>query len=119
MSNPISVTESACAYLNKMLAAKPDTIFRLSIKKTGCSGYSYFPEIANEPRSSDTAMRVNDSITIYLDTTWLHLLNGITMDYVEEEKIGLKQKRLLFINPKESGRCGCGESFHVSNDDAS
>jgi Fe-S cluster assembly iron-binding protein IscA len=30
-----------------------------------------------------------------------------------EEGHGLKQKRLVFINPKEKGRCGCGESFTI------
>lgn len=113
MTNPVIVTDSAAIYLAKTLAAKPGMIFRLTIKKTGCSGYSYLPEVVDAARVSDIEMSVSPELTIYLDQTWLHLLEGITIDYVEEEKMGLKQKRLLFINPKESSRCGCGESFHV------
>ena len=40
--------------------------------------------------------------------------NGLTIDFVEESKMGLKQKRLAFINQKESARCGCGESFQMA-----
>jgi iron-sulfur cluster assembly protein len=112
-TTPVTVTDSASIYLAKTLAAKKGMVFRLTIKKTGCSGYSYLPEVVDVPRTSDIAMTVSPELTIYLDQTWLHLLEGITIDYVEEEKMGLKQKRLLFINPKESSRCGCGESFHI------
>lgn len=114
MTTPMTVTTAAAAYLVNKLASGQKKVFRLTIKKTGCSGYSYVPEIIAEPKAGDTLVKVSDELTIYIDTTWMHLLEGVTMDYVEEEKMGLKQKRLLFINPKESGRCGCGESFHVS-----
>lgn len=109
----LTVTDSAQQYLQKLLADKTEAVFRLTIKKTGCSGYSYHPELT-ELRSGDTAVQLANGTTIYLDSTWLHLLQGITMDYIEEDKMGLKQKRLEFLNPNESGRCGCGESFHVS-----
>ena len=114
MTMPITITTAAAAYIVNKLANEQKNIFRLTIKKTGCSGYSYVPEITTEPKVGDTSVKVSDQLTIYIDTTWLHLLEGVMIDYVEEEKMGLKQKRLLFINPKESGRCGCGESFHVS-----
>ncbi len=108
----ITVTANAISYLQKKLASQPGQVFRLSIKQTGCSGYSYVPSLA-AAQATDTAMEVAPGLSIYLDTTWLHLLEGVTVDYIEEEKSGLKQKRLVFINQKESGRCGCGESFHI------
>ena len=108
----VTFTPSAVSYIQKQLANQPGQAFRLSIKKTGCSGYSYVPLLA-AAQATDTAVAVMEGLTIYLDTTWLHLLEGVQVDYVEEEKNGLKQKRLVFINNKESGRCGCGESFHI------
>jgi iron-sulfur cluster assembly protein len=113
MQTNVVFTQAASAYIKKMLAKAPGTSFRLSIKKTGCSGYSYLPSTTDKILSSDTPLIISDDVTIYLDTTWLHLLEGVQVDYVEEEKSGLKQKRLLFTNEKESGRCGCGESFHI------
>lgn len=111
--NLLTVTEKAQDYIGKLLQAKAEEVFRLTIKKTGCSGYAYQPEFA-AARADDTPVLLGNGVTIYIDSTWLHLLQGITMDYIEEDKMGLKQKRLIFVNPNESGRCGCGESFHVS-----
>ena len=113
MQANITLTPSATMYLQKQLASQPGTVFRLSIKKTGCSGYSYVPAMKTNSHPEDVAITFESGLTIYLDTTWLHLLDGVHIDLIEEEKSGLKQKRLVFINQKESGRCGCGESFHV------
>ncbi len=86
--------------------------FRLTVKKTGCSGYSYVPAIVNEINPHDVAAEIN-GIPIFIDRAWLDLLQGVQVDYVEDNKTGIKQKRLIFTNPKEDSRCGCGESFHI------
>jgi len=108
----LTLTESAKTYLQKWLAMHPGQVFRLSIKKTGCSGYSYLPSMKDVINPTDVKVEV-ECIEIYLDQAWIDLLDGLQIDYVEEDKNGLKQKRLIFINQKETGRCGCGESFHV------
>ena len=108
----ITITPAAIAYIKKMLDKASGAGLRISIKKTGCSGYSYLPEIVEQQKKSDITVQVDD-VTVFLDGGWLDLLSGINIDYIEEEKSGLKQKRLIFNNDKESGRCGCGESFHV------
>src|SRR5262245_17535095 len=118
MNTNITISASASSYIKKKQEQHPGAGFRLSIKKTGCSGYSYVPEMTEKINSNDIVQEIN-GMTIYVDSAWLHLLQGIHIDYVEEEKSGLKQKRLVFINPNESSRCGCGESFHVSNDHVS
>lgn len=108
----IQITDAALSYIEKMLQKTPGVGFRLSIKKTGCSGYSYAPSIVETVPSGDFSLVLKNGITLFIDASWAHLLEGITIDYVED-KTGLKQKRLLFINPKEATRCGCGESFHI------
>lgn len=113
MQTNLNVTEAARKYIKNKLAQSSGAGLRISIKKTGCSGYSYVPAIVDSIHESDTVIEVTDGVTVFLDTTWLHLLDGISIDYVEEEKSGLKQKRLIFNNSKEAGRCGCGESFHI------
>lgn len=117
MAEIIDVTSTAVQYISKRLAEKPGYIFRLTIKKTGCSGYSYTPEIIEANKPNDTMVDLGSGLTIYVDTAWLHLLQGVKIDYHEEDKMGLKQKRLIFTNPNETGRCGCGESFHVERQD--
>lgn len=113
MQTNVTVTEAAKIYLRKKLEQASGTGLRLSIKKTGCSGYSYVPVVVDTVNATDTAIEVAEGVTVFLDTTWLHLLDGVSIDYVEDEKSGLKQKRLIFNNSKEAGRCGCGESFHI------
>lgn len=115
MNPHIVISDAASAYIKKMLDKQQGVGFRLSIKKTGCSGYSYLPEVITAITATDVLFTTPNGVTIYLDTSWLHLLQDLKIDYLEEEKSGLKQKRLVFVNPKESSRCGCGESFHVGN----
>lgn len=113
METKLMVTDAAKTYLRKKLEQSSGAGLRLSIKKTGCSGYSYVPTIVENVNAQDTAVNVDAGVTVFLDTTWLHLLEDVAIDYVEDEKTGLKQKRLVITSQKESGRCGCGESFHI------
>lgn len=112
MKYHLTITEPALRYIQKMISKEGGIALRLTIKKTGCSGFSYLPQIVQEINAQDIAV-VFDQVKILMDPAWTTLLNGVTIDYVEEEKSGLKQKRLIFINPNETSRCGCGESFHV------
>lgn len=109
----VTFTPAACEYIKKMMEKENGVGFRLTIKKTGCSGYSYLPAIVQTVNPADTRLTPAEDVTVFVDPVWQHLLEGTQVDYVEEEKNGLKQKRLIFTNPNEESRCGCGESFHV------
>lgn len=112
MNANITLTPAAIEYINKMIAKEHGIGFKLSIKKTGCSGFSYVPSIVTELKATEVQTEIQ-GVQLILDPVWMHLLEGIQIDYLEEDKTGLKQKRLVFTNPKEAGRCGCGESFHI------
>jgi iron-sulfur cluster assembly protein len=109
----ITFTAAASTYIKTMIEKKQGLGFRLSVKKTGCSGYSYLPSIVDKVIATDLVLNIADGVTVFVDATWLSMLEGVQVDYVEEDKSGLKQKRLVFNNPNESSRCGCGESFHI------
>jgi iron-sulfur cluster assembly protein len=114
MNPPVILTENAIQHIKSMLEKTPHGLgFRLSIKKTGCSGFAYVPEIIEKINEQDIHFVAQDDLHIYVDVKSLELLENITVDYVSEDIQGLKQKRLVFINPKEAGRCGCGESFTI------
>lgn len=113
MNTNIVLTDTACTYIKKMLERDKGIALRLSIKKTGCSGYSYQPTIINTINAADFCVETSTGITIYIDPLWMHLLQDVCIDCVEDDKSGLKQKKLVFSNPKEASRCGCGESFQV------
>ncbi|OGT41645.1 MAG: hypothetical protein A3F42_08550 [Gammaproteobacteria bacterium RIFCSPHIGHO2_12_FULL_37_34] len=108
----ITFTSAASEYIQKMINKEKGVGFRLTITKTGCSGYSYLPAIVTEEKTNDIVIQ-QANLKIFIDPLWAHVFDGVIIDYVEEEKAGLKQKKLIFNNPKESSRCGCGESFHI------
>jgi iron-sulfur cluster assembly protein len=113
MRPDIVVTQAASAYIKAVLLKNRGKEFRLSIKKTGCSGYAYLPAMVTTVNTKDIKFDIGDGVKIFLDAAWAYLLSGLIIDYSEENKFGLKQKRLVFINPNEFGRCGCGDSFHI------
>lgn len=110
--NIITLTDSACDHIKKMIEKEHNAIgFRLSIKKTGCSGYAYVPDIPKMVKESDIHFECN-GLKVYVDPDCEQFVKDLVVDYVADN-VGLKQKRLVFINPNEKNRCGCGESFTV------
>ncbi len=110
--NPITLTDAAVEHLMQMLKKDNGKGFRLSIKKTGCSGFAYVPSIVDQVKNDDLHFLAR-ALPVYIDPACLSFVSGLVIDYVEDKSLGLKQKRLVFINPNEKNRCGCGESFTV------
>jgi iron-sulfur cluster assembly protein len=112
--NPVTITEAAQHHIQKMLQKNPAGIgFRLSVKTTGCSGLAYVPSIIEVKNPDDLEFNVAPELTFYLDPKALQFIDNLIIDYVVENNQVLKQEHLVFINPKEKSRCGCGESFTV------
>jgi iron-sulfur cluster assembly accessory protein len=112
--HPVTFSTAAVSHIEKMLAQTPDAKgFRLAVKKTGCSGFSYVPEITVAPQADDITYMVENTLTVFVEKNSLPYLNQLQVDFVVDEAQGIKQKRLVFINPNEKARCGCGESFTI------
>ena len=105
----LTVTESAIKRFKENLSSKPDAIgLRISIKSTGCNGYSYVLDYAWEVADDDNVLNVSD-ISIVVDSESMTLIKGTEIDFIDE---GLNQV-FKFKNPNATGECGCGESFSV------
>lgn len=114
MNQIITLTDAAATHIKQMLENRSGGIgFRLSIKKTGCSGLAYVPNIIAEVNQTDIHFVAQEGLPVYVDSLCKAFVNGLIIDYVSERGTGLKQKRLVFINPNEKNRCGCGESFTI------
>lgn len=113
MQVPIQITEKAAVQIQGLLDKAPDGAegVRLTIKSTGCSGHSYQMEYvgADDDLSKDEKFEENGA-HIYIPKIYSWMLFGTEIDYITDE---LGNTRFDFINPNETGRCGCGESFHV------
>ena len=105
----ITLTPSAAERVRNFLASRGQGIgLRVGVRKTGCSGYAYVVNYADEITDRD---RVFDSsgVKIIVDQDSLSLVDGTEIDFVRH---GLSEA-FRFRNPNVKGECGCGESFSV------
>jgi iron-sulfur cluster assembly accessory protein len=109
----IIVTEAARAHLRAQIADSRRSL-RLGVKESGCNGYMYTLDYIDAPGAADLACPVDDSVTLYVSTEDLPMVQGTEVDYVTE---GLNSS-LKFKNPNAATYCGCGESFAVADADA-
>lgn len=113
MLSPITLTDTAAAQINTLMTEAPKGAqgLRLAIKQTGCSGHSYAMEYikADDDMKGDEPFESNGA-TLYIPKMHSWMLFGMEVDYITD---ALGNARFDFKNPNESGRCGCGESFHV------
>lgn len=105
----ISLTDSAASRVRTFLASRGSGLgLRLSVRKTGCSGFAYVVNYADEARAGDVVFE-DRGVKVFVDTDSLALIDGTVVDFV---KHGLNEA-FRFHNPNVKGECGCGESFSV------
>lgn len=105
----ISLTDAAAERVRNYLDNRSDTLgLRLGVTKTGCSGYSYVINYAEDVAETDVVFE-DKGVKVVVDGEALSLLDGTEVDFV---KNGLNEA-FSFRNPNVSGECGCGESFNV------
>lgn len=108
----ISITASAAKRISEQLAKRGQGVgFRLAVKHSGCSGYSYVLDYA-DASSADDAVFTAHGVQVFVPKTDLELLDGVELDYVQQ---GLNSS-FRFNNPKATALCGCGESFAIAPD---
>jgi len=106
----IQVTESAAQRIQAQLARRGKGVgLRVGVKKSGCSGYAYVLDYADEVGSNDETFDAHGA-KVVVARDHLPMLNGLTLDFQRE---GLNEA-FKFRNPNVTGECGCGESFAVS-----
>ena len=114
MSHILEVTPAAMTHIKKMMLRHPGaTAFRLSVKRTGCSGYMYVPEIVVSAKEGDINAYQQNDLMVYLDPKALPMLKGTTIDLVTKT-LGMEQ--LAYRNPNTDSLCGCGESFTLKEE---
>jgi iron-sulfur cluster assembly protein len=105
----ISLTEPAAERVRTYLDARGEGVgLRVGVKKTGCNGFAYVINYADEIEDCDVVFEER-GVKIVVDKTSLELIDGTEVDFVKE---GLNEA-FRFRNPNVTGECGCGESFSV------
>jgi iron-sulfur cluster assembly protein len=105
----ISITATANQRMRQFLAQSPAAAgVRFGVKRTGCSGFAYVVDLADEASADDQTFQI-DGVPVIVDTKSLPLVDGTVIDF---QRQGLNAS-FVFHNPNATGECGCGESFTV------
>ena len=104
----ISLTPKASERVRSFLSRDGGLGLRLGVKKTGCSGWAYTVELADEIREDDVVFE-QDEVKVVVASDSLAFLDGSEIDFVAE---GLGSA-FQFRNPNATEECGCGESFTI------
>jgi iron-sulfur cluster assembly protein len=106
----IKLTESAINRVRDMMAKRESGVgLRIGVVKSGCSGYSYALDYADEVAANDEVLEFDD-VKVVVNQDSMPMLDGMELDFVKE---GLNQS-FKFRNPNVTSECGCGESFSVT-----
>ncbi|GHC16364.1 HesB/IscA family protein [Aidingimonas halophila] len=105
----LSITPAAASQIRHVLDERGSGLgLRVSVKPSGCSGYSYVLDFADEAAANDVSFEEH-GVRVFVAPEALEMLDGSEVDYVSE---GLN-RFFRFNNPNVKDECGCGESFSV------
>ncbi|NDE00331.1 MAG: iron-sulfur cluster assembly protein IscA [Gammaproteobacteria bacterium] len=105
----ISLTPAAADRVRNFLHARGEGLgLRLAVRKTGCSGFAYVINYADDINPADVVFE-DQGVKVFVDRDSLSLIDGTEVDFVKQ---GLNEA-FKFRNPNVKGECGCGESFTV------
>lgn len=105
----ISVTAPAIDFFEKQLKNKADSLIRLSTKVSGCTGFAYVIEIADQAEDGDEVLTFSNVLSIAVAQQAHDIIRYTEIDYVDDGINGI----IKYNNPNVVDECGCGESFNV------
>ena len=106
----LRLTDKAAERVKYLMSQSTEPVLglRVGVSSRGCTGLSYVVEYAKEKKPLEDMIE-DKGVKIFIAPTAIMYIIGSEMDFVEDQF----QSSFVFNNPNETGRCGCGESFHV------
>ena len=106
----VALTESAARHVESMLAKRGSGVgLRLGTKKSGCTGFAYIVDYADEVNENDLVFE-SHGVKVIVDPDSMSMVDGTEIDYVTNN---ILNQGFEFKNPNVKDMCGCGESFSV------
>lgn len=103
----IELTGPAAERVKQQLSTRGAGVgLRVGVRKSGCSGYRYTMDYADDVGPEDAVFE-RDGAKLIIDRKHLPMLEGSILDFKDE---GLN-RMFRFDNPHAQDACGCGESF--------
>lgn len=105
----IHLTEAAAERVRQFLEQEGRGVgLRVGVKRTGCSGWAYEVDLAEEIGPGDAVFEEH-GVKVVVDPKSMLMVDGTHIDFVTA---GLNRE-FRFRNPNVTDECGCGESFTV------
>ena len=105
----VTLTDTAADRVKTFLADRgKGEGLRLGVRKTGCSGWAYVVDFADEIQPDDKVFE-HQGVKVVVNDHSLSFLDGTEVDFGKE---GLGET-FKFNNPNVKDECGCGESFNI------
>ena len=105
----VTLSPAAADRVRSFLASRGHGVgLRLGVKRTGCSGYAYVVNYAEDVGPGDTVFE-DRGVKVVVDADSIALVDGTEVDFIKQ---GLNEA-FKFKNPKARSECGCGESFSL------
>ena len=106
----IKLSENAANRIKEIMSKADNKAIgvRVGVKSGGCAGMSYMMEYAKEVKKNEEVIE-DKGVKVFIDANAVMYLLGTEMDYKKDKF----SSQFVFINPNETERCGCGESFKV------
>ncbi|MGQ9660180.1 MAG: HesB/IscA family protein [Thermochromatium sp.] len=106
----VTLTEAAARHVASQLQRRGHGLgLRVATKKSGCSGFTYAVDYADEIGADDQVFE-SHGVKVVVNAMELSRLAGLEIDFV---KTNLLNQGFEFRNPNAKDHCGCGESFRV------
>ncbi len=102
----LTITKSAKEFFKKKIAKQDYPAIRISVKKSGCTGYAYVIDYGEKAVEGDSEHNF-DEVRIFVSQQAMDMIKGSEIDLKKE---GLN-KSIVFNNPNVTASCGCGSSF--------
>lgn len=105
----ITLTKSAADHALTILNQRGQGLgLRIDITPSGCNGFKYLLEFVDTAQEQDLVYQ-SQGVKIYIDPQIAPMIQDLIVDWQQQ---GLNEK-FEFINPNETSRCGCGQSFGI------
>lgn len=110
LSRSLAISDSAARRIAFLIGqdGRPNLMLRLSVSGGGCSGFQYGFTF-DDATTGDDHVFEHLGVKLVTDDCSLDLLNGATLDFVED----LMGSAFQVKNPNATASCGCGSSFAV------
>lgn len=114
---PIQLTDNAKDKIKELTGELDGAIgIKLSIAQgRGCGGNEYRMEHISEEEAGLDKIIIDNDVALYVPVADSFLMFGMIIDHGVDQ-VGNEQ--FMFSNPNEAGRCGCGKSFAIDEEQA-